>query len=52
MRLGTGELASNAVTRRENGVTVGDIETAPWGRFVTFDVSNGNGIVLQETTTG
>jgi catechol 2,3-dioxygenase-like lactoylglutathione lyase family enzyme len=25
-------------------------ETAPWGRFVTFDDPDGNGIVLQETT--
>ena len=31
------------------GVAMGDIETAPWGRWVTFDDPDGNGIVLQET---
>jgi catechol 2,3-dioxygenase-like lactoylglutathione lyase family enzyme len=28
----------------------GGIEQAPWGRFVTFDDPDGNGIVLQATT--
>jgi catechol 2,3-dioxygenase-like lactoylglutathione lyase family enzyme len=32
------------------GVTIeGDIQQAPWGRFVTFDDPDGNGLVLQET---
>jgi catechol 2,3-dioxygenase-like lactoylglutathione lyase family enzyme len=36
-------------TLREKGVPIGEIQTAPWGRFVTFDDPDGNGIVLQET---
>jgi len=31
------------------GVQIGDIESAPWGRFVAFDDPDGNGIVLQES---
>jgi predicted enzyme related to lactoylglutathione lyase len=30
-------------------VQIGDIESAPWGRFVAFDDPDGNGIVLQES---
>jgi catechol 2,3-dioxygenase-like lactoylglutathione lyase family enzyme len=35
---------------RAKGLTIGDIESAPWGRWVSFDDPDGNGIVLQETT--
>ena len=40
-----------------SGVEIpGEVETAPWGRYVTFDDPDGNGLVLQETappgTTG
>ncbi len=35
---------------RTLGVDIpGDVEVAPWGRFVTFDDPDGNGLVLQET---
>ena len=30
----------------------GGIQAQPWGRFVTFDDPDGNGIVLQETSLG
>ena len=30
-------------------VVAGEVQTAPWGRFVTFDDPDGNGLVLQET---
>jgi len=30
----------------------GEIQEMPWGRFVTFDDPDGNGIVLQATTPG
>jgi catechol 2,3-dioxygenase-like lactoylglutathione lyase family enzyme len=49
--LETDGLESDITTLRELGVIIGDIETAPWGRFVTFDDPDGNGIVLQETAT-
>jgi hypothetical protein len=29
----------------------GDVQEAPWGRFVTFDDPDGNGIVLQATAS-
>jgi len=36
-----------------SGVPMGDgIREEPWGRFVTFDDPDGNGIVLQATTPG
>jgi catechol 2,3-dioxygenase-like lactoylglutathione lyase family enzyme len=49
--LETDSLERTIATLREKGVPIGDIETAPWGRFVTFDAPDGNGIVLQETAT-
>ena len=30
----------------------GGIQEAPWGRYVTFDDPDGNGIVLQASVTG
>ena len=30
----------------------GGIQQQPWGRFVTFDDPDGNGLVLQETSVG
>jgi hypothetical protein len=47
--LETDSLESTIATLREKGVPIGEIETARWGRFVTFDDPDGNGIVLQET---
>jgi predicted enzyme related to lactoylglutathione lyase len=29
----------------------GGVQDAPWGRFVTFDDPDGNGIVLQATAS-
>ncbi|HUD18671.1 MAG TPA: VOC family protein [Acidimicrobiales bacterium] len=38
-------------TLRSRGVGIDvDIQQAPWGRFVTFDDPDGNGIVLQATS--
>jgi catechol 2,3-dioxygenase-like lactoylglutathione lyase family enzyme len=47
--LETDALEDDEASLRQKGVTIGDIETAPWGRFVTFDDPDGNGIVLQES---
>ena len=44
-------LESDIADLQGKGVKIGAIETAPWGRFVTFDDPEGNGIVLQVTTT-
>jgi predicted enzyme related to lactoylglutathione lyase len=34
-----------------HGVTIADgIQEQPWGRFVTFEDPDGNGIVLQTTS--
>jgi len=51
--LETDDLDGDVVRLRSLGVAVPDeVEEAPWGRFVTFDDPDGNGLVLQETTPG
>lgn len=47
--LETDDLDADAAAFAERGVGVGDIQVAPWGRYVTFDDPDGNGIVLQAT---
>jgi len=47
--LESGALESDIDALRGRGIEIGDIEVAPWGRWVTFDDPDGNGIVLQET---
>ncbi|SBT43954.1 VOC family protein [Micromonospora auratinigra] len=48
--LETDDLDADVARLRERGVALaGDIRTAPWGRYVTFDDPDGNGIVLQST---
>ncbi len=45
------DLEGDVTRLRAAGVAIdGEIETAPWGRFVTFDDPDGNGLVLQTTT--
>jgi predicted enzyme related to lactoylglutathione lyase len=39
-----------AILRSKGVVIEGGIQNQPWGRFVTFDDPNGNGIVLQESS--
>ncbi|MGH3423800.1 MAG: VOC family protein [Nocardioidaceae bacterium] len=49
--LETDDLEGDVELLRSRGVKVaGDIEEQPWGRFVTFDDPDGNGIVLQESS--
>ncbi len=44
------DFEADVETLRARGVAIaGAIEEAPWGRFVTFDDPDGNGIVLQAT---
>jgi catechol 2,3-dioxygenase-like lactoylglutathione lyase family enzyme len=48
--LETDDLEGDIKALRTRGATIeGEIETAPWGRFVTFDDPDGNGIVLQSS---
>jgi catechol 2,3-dioxygenase-like lactoylglutathione lyase family enzyme len=50
--LETDDLEADVARLRSLGVDIpGDVETAPWGRYVTFDDPDGNGLVLQETTS-
>jgi catechol 2,3-dioxygenase-like lactoylglutathione lyase family enzyme len=49
--LETDALDDDVASLRQQGVAIGDIETAPWGRYVTFDDPDGNGLVLQATAT-
>lgn len=46
----TDDLEGEITTLKERGVLIsGEIDEAPWGRFVTFDDPDGNGLVLQQT---
>ena len=48
--LETDDLEGDIADLRGRGVQIdGDIQDMPWGRFVTFDDPDGNGIVLQAT---
>ena len=49
--LETGDLDADVAALTARGVTIPDgIQEQPWGRFVTFDDPDGNGIVLQATS--
>lgn len=51
--LETDDLDGDVALLGSRGVTFqGGVQDAPWGRFVTFDDPDGNGIVLQETAGG
>ncbi|MFG1711051.1 VOC family protein [Nonomuraea sp. M3C6] len=48
--LETGDLDTDVAELTARGVHIPDgIQQQPWGRFVTFDDPDGNGIVLQAT---
>jgi predicted enzyme related to lactoylglutathione lyase len=48
--LETDDLDGDVARLRGRGVAIeGDVQEQPWGRFVTFDDPDGNGIVLQAT---
>ena len=50
--LETDDLDGAIVRLRGLGVDLpAEVESAPWGRFVTFEDPDGNGLVLQETDT-
>lgn len=50
--LETDDLEGDISRLRRLGVDLPDeVESAPWGRFVTFADPDGNGLVLQETAT-
>jgi catechol 2,3-dioxygenase-like lactoylglutathione lyase family enzyme len=51
--LETDDLEGDIADLKGRGVLInGEIQEMPWGRFVTFDDPDGNGIVLQATTPG
>lgn len=51
--LETDDLDGDVAALTAGGVRIeGGIQEQPWGRFVTFDDPDGNGIVLQETSVG
>jgi catechol 2,3-dioxygenase-like lactoylglutathione lyase family enzyme len=51
--LETDDLDGDVAALTAKGVGIdGGIQQQPWGRFVTFDDPDGNGIVLQETSPG
>jgi len=49
--LETSDLDGDVAELQARGVRIhGGIQAAPWGRFVTFDDPDGNGLVLQAST--
>ncbi|WP_405164830.1 glyoxalase superfamily protein [Nocardia sp. NBC_01499] len=53
MVLETDDLDGDIKRLRDKGVTFnGDVEEEPWGRFITLDDPDGNGIILQATADG
>jgi catechol 2,3-dioxygenase-like lactoylglutathione lyase family enzyme len=49
--LESADLDGDAAAFEAKGVVVSEVQDAPWGRFVTFDDPDGNGIVLQESAS-
>jgi catechol 2,3-dioxygenase-like lactoylglutathione lyase family enzyme len=48
--LETGDLDGDVAALRARGVVIdAGVQEAPWGRFVTFDDPDGNGLILQAT---
>lgn len=45
--LETDDLEGDIEALSSRGVELSELQEAPWGRFVTFDDPDGNGIVLQ-----
>lgn len=43
------DLDGDVARLRSHGVSPSEVQQAPWGRFVTFDDPDGNGIILQTT---
>jgi catechol 2,3-dioxygenase-like lactoylglutathione lyase family enzyme len=48
--LETDDLDGDVAALTAKGVPIDGIQEQPWGRFVTFDDPDGNGIVLQATS--
>ena len=49
MVLQTKNIDASHAQLRKRGVEIDDIETAPWGRYATFQDVDGNGFVLQQS---
>ncbi len=48
--LETNDLEGDMADLKSRGVSIdGEIQEMPWGRYVTFDDPDGNGLVLQAT---
>jgi len=51
--LETDDLDADVAALTARGLSIPDgVQQQPWGRFVTFDDPDGNGIVLQATAAG
>lgn len=50
--LDTADLDATHTELVGRGLKLGEIQSAPWGRFVTFNDPDGNGFVIQETAPG
>jgi catechol 2,3-dioxygenase-like lactoylglutathione lyase family enzyme len=50
--LGCEDVDRAAQALADKGLTLAPIESAPWGRYTTFDDPDGNGFVLQSAPSG
>jgi catechol 2,3-dioxygenase-like lactoylglutathione lyase family enzyme len=47
----TDDLDADVKALAARGLATSDPQEAPWGRFVTFEDLDGNGLILQQTNT-
>jgi len=45
----TDDLEGDVKALAARGLEISEIQSAPWGQFVTFDDPDGNGLILQST---
>jgi catechol 2,3-dioxygenase-like lactoylglutathione lyase family enzyme len=50
--LETDDLDADIKALTARGLAVSEVDDQPWGRFVTFEDPDGNGLILQETRMG
>jgi hypothetical protein len=48
----TDDLDGDVKALAARGLDTGEIQSAPWGRFVTFDDPDGNGLIVQASAAG
>ena len=50
--LETADVIAETAALKERGLSMSELQSAPWGQYVTFEDPDGNGFVLQQTAPG